>query len=248
MVQTRSSLKFPFAQALAGAAWATLLGAMVTLFFAGDSLLVAGLMGTLMALAMAGFIAAMSVGLFRGEPAEARMETTPFATANARVPGRLMSEVFGRNVDIFRGLTVQQVSAVVALGSVLRPALGEVLGKEREPGQNIYVILSGKAQLTARTSMGHMTIRIAEQGESLPLAALLGDGRLITTITAMSEMEVLAFPTVSLIALCRERPDIGSSLYANVAEILAGRYKATLNHFTATTQMATSAVDLWANV
>jgi len=239
----------PSGLALAGAAWTVLLVSAIMLGFKGSDMLVVGITATLMVAAMTGTVVSLANGLLREEPSPEPHAATQEATqSNGATKAFPAARLVDGNVDIFRGLTPSQVSAVAALGTVIRRAGGATLGAEGEEGRHIFVILSGKAQLTAESRIGEMTIRIAEAGESLPLAALLGDGKLITTIKAMTDIEALSIPSARLMELCRERPDIAASLYANVAGILANRYKATLAHFTASAEHAASSSALWANV
>ncbi|MBI4197704.1 MAG: cyclic nucleotide-binding domain-containing protein [Chloroflexi bacterium] len=165
------------------------------------------------------------------------------ASASPVVLERLM-----QRVDIFRGLSAAQVARVEALGRMVHIPADEVMGKAREDGPHIYIIVAGKVELTTRSGLGEVTVRVAEAGESLPLATLLGKGTLITTMTAMTDLEALAVPRESLLRLYQSHPEIGACIYANMAEILAGRYKAALAYFTSSTLRAVAAGELWANV
>ncbi|MBI4312275.1 MAG: cyclic nucleotide-binding domain-containing protein [Chloroflexi bacterium] len=229
---------------VAGSIVAAVGGAALLLVSLGGYILVVVVLAPLMFFAAAGWLFASASGFVArliGGAAKARS-----SRSLATVGGTAVQ--LPHDVDIFRGLSSAQMSQVAALGSILSAPAGEVLGKAGERGTGIFILLSGRAELSARSGMGEMTVRIAEEGETLPLAALLGDGALITSITAMTDVEVLAIPRDNLLALFRKQPDIGSRLYANVAEILAGRYRAALFHFTSGTQRASAPADLWANV
>jgi len=104
-------------------------------------------------------------------------------------------------VDLFRNLSAEQISAVVALGRCLKISAGQTLGKGGEEGQKLFVILDGEARLTAHAEIGEIAVRIAEPDESFPLAVLLGEGILITAGEALTDMELLEIPRSPLLDL-----------------------------------------------
>ena len=140
-----------------------------------------------------------------------------------------------KHVDVFEGLSDDQIERVVSLGKRLHIPAGEMLGKGGEQAESLFVILKGEADLCAHSEIGEIAVRITRPGESFPLAALLGSGTLITSGEALSDMDVLAIPRSQLLLLCSKDTEIGMKVHFNVAQLFAGRYSETL------TQLATSA-------
>jgi CRP-like cAMP-binding protein/nucleotide-binding universal stress UspA family protein len=134
------------------------------------------------------------------------------------------------NADVFRGLSETQIGRVALLAQRLQVQAGEVLGKADEPGDRLFVIITGDAQLYAHTAVGEVTVRIAGPGESFPLAALLGSGTVITSGKALTDMELLAIPRSALLELCSTDLAIAARLYSAIAEVFADRYRKTLAH------------------
>jgi CRP-like cAMP-binding protein len=130
----------------------------------------------------------------------------------------------------------------------MEASAGQVLGKAGEPGAHLFILMEGKAQLTAPSAIGEITVRIAGPGESFPLATLTGPGTLITTITALTDARLLAIPRADLLALWRKDPTVGMRMYAAIAEVLANRYRSTLAHLTTSAERALQAAGFWANV
>ena len=135
-------------------------------------------------------------------------------------------------VDIFVDLTHEQIERVSSLGKRVEVLEGRMLGRAGEPGGQLYVILQGQAELSASSTVGDITVRIAGPGESFPLASLIGSRRLITSVVAMTDMRLLAIPTDQLLSLCSEDTDIGMRIFATIADLLGNRYAKTLSHFT----------------
>jgi CRP-like cAMP-binding protein len=153
-----------------------------------------------------------------------------------------------KRVDIFKGLSEEQIERVASLGRRMRVPPGYVLGMAGELVSRLFIIISGEAELSAQSAIGEITIRTAGPGEAFPLTTLIGSGTLITSATAMTEMDLLAIPRSRLLALCHEDTDIGMRLYAAVAEVLAGRYASTLAHLTSNAEAVLRQAGYFANV
>ncbi len=132
------------------------------------------------------------------------------------------------HVDVFARLSREQIATVVALGSSVSVSEGETLGAGGEAGQNLFIIQSGEAQLTAQSEIGQIAVRLAGPGESFPQAVLLGEGTLITAGSALSDMTLLQIPRARLLDLCTRDAAIGRGIYAATAQLFANRYSRTL--------------------
>ena len=151
-------------------------------------------------------------------------------------------------VDIFRDLTYEQIERVAMLGQRIDVPAGHELGRAGEPGDQLYVITEGQAELSTRSALGDITVRIAEPAESFPLASLIGSRRLITSAVAMTDMKLLAIPSDRLLALCSEDTDIGMRIFTTIADVLGTRYKKTLTHLADNAEKALMDADFFANV
>ena len=132
------------------------------------------------------------------------------------------------SVDMFARLSREQISSVVALGRTVSVKEGDTLGAGGEAGQNLYIIQSGEAQLTAQAEIGQIAVRVAGPGESFPQAVLLGEGTLITAGSALSDLILLQIPRAPLLDLCTQDAAIGRGIYAATAQLFASRYSRTL--------------------
>ncbi len=131
-------------------------------------------------------------------------------------------------VDMFARLSREQISAVVALGTSVSVNEGQTLGAGGEAGQNLFIIQTGEAQLTAEAEIGQIAVRVAGPGESFPQAVLLGEGTLITAGSALRDMTLLQIPRAALLDLCTQDAAIGRGIYAATAQLFGSRYSRTL--------------------
>lgn len=132
--------------------------------------------------------------------------------------------------QLFRTLTSQQRDSIWAAGETENVTQDQVLAKEGTLGLKLYVILSGEAQLSAPSAVGHIPVRVAKPGDTFPLASLLGADALITTAKAMTSMKVLSIPTADLIKICVDDAEIGAVVFREAAKVFADRYSDTLRH------------------
>lgn len=186
-----------------------------------------------------------------GSPGPAGTMATADSAEGAMASGfgeAAVAEAALREVDIFRNLSAEQRAQVASLGRLQELQQGEILGVQGSSGDALYVLLDGQAELVTASPVGQLTVRVAGAGESLPLAAVLGDGTLITTALALSDLRALVIPRAAFLELCGRRPDIGQQVFRTVAEILALRYQSTLRRLTQTMDRAFEQSELWANV
>ena len=153
-----------------------------------------------------------------------------------------------RRADIFNGLHDSDLADLAELGTVRAVPEGEGLGAEGQVGASIYVVLDGAAHLSANSSIGRLTARMAGPGESFPLAALLGEGRLITTVKASTEMRVWQVDRGVLTEHLRTHCEIGAHVYEKAAAILAERYRSTIWRLTQATADAVKSEGFWVSV
>lgn len=153
-----------------------------------------------------------------------------------------------KSVDVLRGLSDEQIDDVASYAEWRRVAAGEVLGKAGESGERLFVVIKGEAQLSAQLALGEITVRVAGQGESFPLAALVGSRILITSAKALTDMELFTIPSSRLVALCSQRPEIGQRIYLNVADVFADRYSKTLGRLAFSTKTAVENAEFLANI
>lgn len=170
----------------------------------------------------------------RKAPAEVRVFRPPELETEAGPPedeASLKRRVL-KAVDVFKGLSDEQIDEVAAIAHRQDFAAGSALGKAGEQGDNLFIIVAGEAQLTAHSAVGEVAVRIAAPGDSWPLAVLVGAGALVTSGKALTDLGVLSIPRRRLVSLCSQDPDMGRRVYANVAEVFTNRYSRTLAQLT----------------
>ena len=139
-----------------------------------------------------------------------------------------------RNTDIFEALTDDDLLLVAGIGEVRPIVAGTRLAQAGEQGEILYVILEGQVRLLARGRGDEVPVRVAEAGESVPLAVILEPPVLVTSVEAITDGEVFAIPTLQLLELCELHPMLGFQVYRATAMAFERRYRKTLERLTDT--------------
>ena len=165
---------------------------------------------------------------------------------DAPFPPDLVTIADLRTVDILEELSDEQLASIVGIGNYIRIPQDTVLAKQGKRLRCLYSVLEGQVQLTTASPQGEITVRVAGEGESVPLATLVGAGKLITSAYAMTDLTAMQFPCAALNRLFSERPEIGKKVYQAVAGILGGRYDQTLTRLIGTLEHGLRQTEIFA--
>ncbi|MEK6629330.1 MAG: cyclic nucleotide-binding domain-containing protein [Acidobacteriota bacterium] len=129
--------------------------------------------------------------------------------------------------DLLKGLTVEEVSAVMALGQKLNLASGTVLFQLGAEADRIYLIERGRIRLTLPMQVeGHEEDILVEErlpGETVGWSALIPPHRFTLKATAQMDAAVVALPQTTLMKIFSERPNVAYAVTRNVAAIIGQR-------------------------
>ena len=128
-----------------------------------------------------------------------------------------------RQVDLLAQLSLEQLEAVAQLTEEAEYLPGELIVREGEPGDRLYLLLEG----SVRVVKGHGTpqeleLRTLEAVDYFGEMAVLADEPRSATIVAASPARLLSLDGESLRELIREHPDVSFSIF----RVLTARLRA----------------------
>jgi CRP-like cAMP-binding protein len=138
-------------------------------------------------------------------------------------------EVLWRS-ELFSGLTQEQVEKIAALGEEVEYQEGDVIVREGDTGDEIYVVRDGMVRvLVSRGSIPDVPgpprmkpIVELGPGQSFGEMALLDRGTRSATIRCVQDGTSLhVIPRQALLDLCDEQPQIGYVVMRNIASDLS---------------------------
>lgn len=136
---------------------------------------------------------------------------------------------FLQEVDLFRGLSVQNLDRVAGLCEEWKFDEGQTLGVQNEPGHRIYIIRDGEITVTTGAFDKALVVRTVREREAFPVAVLFDPPLLITTSRAATRGSAFVIPRVRLMELCELVPRIGMHIYRAASVILVSRYRYALD-------------------
>lgn len=127
-----------------------------------------------------------------------------------------------RDTPLFGGLDEVQLHRLVEMGDIIDLAAGDLLIREGDQADALYVVLSGEMDVTKRA--GRSVIPIARVGPGAlqgEIAALEG-GRRLASVTATGPAEVLQIPVSAVRELLGAGPDVALAVIREAVSRLRG--------------------------
>ena len=126
-----------------------------------------------------------------------------------------------RRAPLFAALDAEDAEALLAQMSPVRMERGDILFREGESGDSLYVIGEGKIKLGRSSSDGRENlVAILGPGEMFGELSLFDPGPRTMTATAVAETQLLGLGNDSLTGLLTGRPEVAKALLTALAQRL----------------------------
>ncbi len=135
-----------------------------------------------------------------------------------------------RDVPLFRRLAYGEMIRVLSSTHVRTFDAGEVVLREGEPGDALFVLLSGRVEV----AQGGVTVAELRAGSHFGEISLVDGAPRSATVTVREPSRVVRLLRAHLTALIEREPEIGVKLLWSMAEALGERLRATTSDLTET--------------
>ena len=137
------------------------------------------------------------------------------------------SAIAPQHSSLFAGLDAAQCAAVLAHMTPRRLAAGEVLFREGDAADGLYVLTRGSITVVAGSGPEHRRQRFVSFSAGLMLGetSMLDGGGRSAGATADADAELLQLTQQGLDAIGREQPALAAQLYRNIALHLSARLR-----------------------
>jgi CRP-like cAMP-binding protein len=126
-----------------------------------------------------------------------------------------------RRAGLFQGVDPEAVEALADEFQMIDAPRGSTLFSEGEPGDSLYIVLSGKVKLGRRSSDGRENlVAIMGPSDQFGELSLFDPGPRTATATIVTDARVAKLPKEALQNWVRERPEIAMQLLRVVARRL----------------------------
>lgn len=127
-----------------------------------------------------------------------------------------------RTADLFAGLTLEQIAAVAALGETRTFRRGEIIVREEDAGDELYIVLAGQVEVACTAAACYPPLVLLGVGQGFGEMSMLDSGPRSATIACVTETaEILILRGAPLLQLSEQEPLIGYRIMYNLARDLA---------------------------
>jgi CRP-like cAMP-binding protein len=128
---------------------------------------------------------------------------------------------FFHSVPLFHGLTKRQLGLVIAAVQARHYQVGEHLFEEGEPGKAIFIVRSGRIELTRRVDGGHRTLSLLGPSQMFGEMAILDNVKRTASAIVKEEGTILLLYISTLDELIDRNPRLGVVLLRNISVMLS---------------------------
>lgn len=129
-------------------------------------------------------------------------------------------------VPLFQLLDADERAALAQMMEQASIAAGDVIFREGEPGDRMYVVCSGAVELTTTDKLGQkLVLTTAARGDLFGELSLLDQGARNARATVLEAAELLVLDRATLMDFIRRKPDAALDMMA----VMGGRMRTTTN-------------------
>jgi voltage-gated potassium channel len=118
-------------------------------------------------------------------------------------------------LPFFAGLEQEDIEEILGTGDVVSFGTGETLVERGDPGNAMYIVLSGAAEVT----VGGRSHRI-ERGDFLGEMAVMAGKKRMATVTAVEDVEALRISADDFESILLQRPRVAVTILKRTVERL----------------------------
>ncbi len=151
----------------------------------------------------------------------------PDPTMTALMPIEPLSRKDLADTVLLDGLTEDETEVLLEEAETFDIDLREHVVEAHDRSYDLYVLLSGYADVTADLGGRHVAVATLGPGDIFGEVNFLTRTDRSATVTALTPCEVLCLPLDSVERLHQQRPDVAMQVYRNIAKTLAWRLRLT---------------------
>jgi len=147
--------------------------------------------------------------------------------------GVKLGEQPARTIPLFAGLRPAQARIVVLMGELRRFAPGETVIRRGELGDEMFVIIRGRAEVWAGSDQERRRVAEHRRGDVFGEMGLVRHAERSADVVAAGDLEVLAVDERFLRRIQLRYPRIASKVFLNLTRVLSDRLQRTTEQYVA---------------
>jgi CRP-like cAMP-binding protein len=131
-------------------------------------------------------------------------------------------------MEFFQGLELHQLAVLASIVKEVSFGEGDMVFREGDIGQTLYLIQEGQVAVEVYLpGQGPVTILTVGPGQLLGWSSLFATQRKTASGRVVKPTKALALEADELLQMCQTDHELGCKLAWRIAELIAGRLKAT---------------------
>ncbi|WP_306591690.1 Crp/Fnr family transcriptional regulator [Geothrix sp. 21YS21S-4] len=139
----------------------------------------------------------------------------------------MIDTLFLTQSPLFRNLDEPERAQILMIGRVRSVIAGEVIFREGDPGDGLFIVLSGSVRISKRSVTGEEALAILEAPAYFGEMALIDLGARAADAIANEPSDLFFVPLGALQALIEAEHGIALKLLSALCEVLAQRLRET---------------------
>lgn len=128
-------------------------------------------------------------------------------------------------VPAFKGVDYDALVCIAKAAREEKFDVGKVVIEENDPGSRLYVVMSGQAEASCKTSKGLLALALFGQGDMFgEVALVIPNSTRTATITAKTPLVVISFSAEDMNHLMSEHPNLRRALEVTARRVLLASF------------------------
>lgn len=132
---------------------------------------------------------------------------------------------------LFRNLDLEERARILVIGEPRRYRAEQVIFREGEPGDGLFILVSGSVRISKRSATGEEALAILEPNAFFGEMALIDFLPRAADAIAHATTDVFFIPLPALRAVLEEYPQLAMKVLYSLCEVLTQRLRETNDRF-----------------
>jgi CRP-like cAMP-binding protein len=131
-------------------------------------------------------------------------------------------------LDIFKGLSEEQLGIIAGLTEFIKVPKGEALFHEKDEAKYLYILLRGKVRVQIQLSSKPETVAInvlTQTGQLIGWSGLVPQQYYTATTICQEDSELLAIEGMKLMSALEKDPVMGFKVMRKISEVISSRLR-----------------------
>jgi len=132
------------------------------------------------------------------------------------------------NLDIFKGLSIEELGVIAELTEIKKVPKGEALFREKDYAKHVFILLKGKVRIQVQLSSKPENIAITvltQPGQLIGWSGLVPEQYYTAAAICQEETELITIEGTELMSALERDPVMGFKVMRKISEVISSRLR-----------------------